>query len=224
MWKLLLIVLVGLLCINSALAEAAPADRLLYQGHGSLRITTAENRVIYIDPYAGEGYDQTADLILVTHGHPDHTAVDLIENRSDDCQVITYQEALVDGEHKTFDLGWVKVEAVEAGNNPNHDINVCVGFIVTLGSGKTVYVTGDTSKTEQMAELAERKLDYAFFCCDGRFNMGVEEAMECAELVGAVHSVPYHMAPGALFDPEIAASFAVEGSCIIEAGQEIVLE
>jgi len=37
---------------------------LLYQGHASLRLTTAEGKVIYIDPYAGTGYDLPADLIL----------------------------------------------------------------------------------------------------------------------------------------------------------------
>ena len=31
--------------------------RLLYQGHGSYRITTGEGKVIYVDPYAGGGYD-----------------------------------------------------------------------------------------------------------------------------------------------------------------------
>ena len=48
-----------LLFTSSALA----APSLLYQGHGSLRITTADNKVIYIDPYAGDGYDLPADLI-----------------------------------------------------------------------------------------------------------------------------------------------------------------
>ena len=46
-----------------------PEARLLYQGHGSLRIVAAKGKVIYIDPYAGKGYDLPADLILVSHGH-----------------------------------------------------------------------------------------------------------------------------------------------------------
>ena len=50
---------------------------LLYQGHGSLRLTTDSGRVIYIDPFAGEGYDAPADLILVTHQHHDHNCTDL---------------------------------------------------------------------------------------------------------------------------------------------------
>ena len=39
---------------------------ILYQGHGSFRLTTSEGSVIYIDPYAGEGYDRPADLVLVS--------------------------------------------------------------------------------------------------------------------------------------------------------------
>ena len=99
----------------SALAEDAPQENtILYQGHGSLRVTTAEGKVIYIDPYAGEGYDAPADLILVTHGHPDHNAVNLIKTKNPDCVTITYKEALAAGEYQQYDLGFVKVEAVQA--------------------------------------------------------------------------------------------------------------
>lgn len=209
-----------LLFASSALA--APA--LLYQGHGSLRITTEDNKVIYIDPYAGEGYDLPADLILVSHGHPDHGAVELISSRSDDCQVIYNTDALVDGEYKTYDLGYATVEAVQAGNNKNHDINVCVGWLVTLPGGISIYATGDTSTTDQMSELASRDIHYAFFVCDGKFNMDLEEASACAELVQARHSIPYHMAPGQLFDQQRAEAFNGPGKMIIAAGEEIELE
>ena len=67
-------------CGHALAEEGQGAPRLLYQGHGSLRIVTAEGKVIYIDPYAGDGYDLPADLILITHGHQDHTAVNLIKN------------------------------------------------------------------------------------------------------------------------------------------------
>lgn len=70
-------------------------------------------------------------------------------------------EALKDGE---FDLGYVSVEAIEAGNNQNHSISECVGYVLTFSNGKKVYVTGDTSKTDQMTELAQQNIDYAFFC------------------------------------------------------------
>lgn len=214
-----------LLCCGLAMAQSsASGPRLLYQGHGSLRIVTADDKVIYIDPYAGDGYDLPADLILVSHGHPDHNAVDLIKNRKDDCQIIYNTDALVDGEYKTFDLGFATVEAVEAGNNKNHDIHECIGWLVTLPGGISVYATGDTSTTDQMAKLADRDIHYAFFVCDGRFNMDMDEASACAKLVGARHSIPYHMAPGKLFDPERAELFNAPNRLILPAGEEILLE
>ena len=214
-----------LLGCGSSLSEGASSGhRLLYQGHGSLRIVTGEGKVIYIDPYAGDGYDLPADLILITHGHQDHTAVNLIKNRNDDCQIITYKEALVNGEYKSYDLGYVTVEAVQAGNNKSHNIRECVGWILTLPGNITAYATGDTSATDQMAELAERSIDYAFFVCDGKYNMDMNEAIACAKLVNAKHSIPYHMAPGKLFDQSIAEQFDVPGKLIIAAGEEIILE
>ena len=221
----ILILTMLLLSYCSAIAETVqPGHKLLYQGHGSLRIVTNEGKVIYVDPYAGEGYDLPADLILVTHGHQDHNAVKLIKNRNDDCRIIYYKDALVKGEYKTFDLGYATVEAVQAGNNRNHNIKECVGWLITLSGGVSVYATGDTSTTEQMSELAERNIHYAFFVCDGKYNMDMEEAIACAKLVNAQHSIPYHMAPGALFDQKRAESFDVPNRLIIPAGEEIILE
>lgn len=195
---------------------------LFYQGHGSLRITTTEGKVIYVDPYIGEGYDLQADAILVSHQHGDHNQLDLIKSRSAECVIITEAQAIKDSEHQTIDLGYVKVEAVEAGNK-NHDPAQCVGFILTLSDGVQVYLSCDTAKTAQMSTFADRKIDYAFFCCDGVYNMDRKEASECAELVKAKHSIPYHMAPGELFNREIAEEFTADGRLIIAAGEEITL-
>jgi len=204
--------------------EETPSGVLLYQGHASIRITTPEGKVIYIDPYAGTGYDVPADLILVTHGHSDHNAINLIQTKNQGCVTITNAEALVSGDHKIFDLDYVTVEAVQAGNNPNHNINVCVGYILTFSDNKSVYISGDTSTTAQMATFAERNLDYAFFCCDGNFNMDTTEASACAALVRAKNSIPYHILPGQLFNREKAELFQVEGRLIVAAGEEIEIK
>lgn len=198
--------------------------KLLYMGHASLRITTAEGKVIYIDPFAGEGYEPAADLILITHDHYDHNAPDKVVNRTPDCRIITWAEALEGGVYQSFDLGYVTVESVEA-YNANHDVQACVGYILTLSDGVTVYVSGDTSTTEQMPLLAEKNIDYAFFCCDGVYNMDMDEAAACASLVGAKHSIPYHMiaADAGLFDRGRAEQFDAPGSMILELGEEIDL-
>ena len=201
------------------------ASKLLYQGHASVRITTPEGKTIFVDPFMGEGYDAPADLILITHDHYDHTQTKLIKTKNADCQTITWKEALKGG-HQTFDLGYVRVEAVEAGYNRNHNVKKCVGYILTFSNGATLYLTGDTSTTPQMKELADRKLDYAFFCCDGVYNMDVQEAIECALSVGAKHSIPYHMVPANKdgFDQSVAESFDVPGRIIVKPGEELILE
>ena len=123
------------------------ATKLYYQGHGSLRLTTADGRVIYLDPYAGDGYDKSADIILVTHQHDDHNQIKLVTQKPG-CKIITNAEALEGGKHNTFTVGDITIEAVEAGNK-NHDPKLCVGYIVSV-DGFKIYFPGDTSKTKSM--------------------------------------------------------------------------
>ena len=208
-------------------AEQMTAPILLYMGQASIRIVTPENKVIYIDPYVGDAYDLPADLILVTHSHFDHSAVDRVEKRSEGCRVITWEEALANGEHQTFTLPYVTVQAVEAGYNRWHDVRSCVGYVLSFTNGAGVYVSGDTSTTEQMKEMAGMGIDYAFFCCDGVYNMGPEEAARCAEMVGAKHNIPYHNSTensGEMFDRELAEQWAAPNRLIVYPGEEIELE
>lgn len=213
--------------METKLPETAAA-RLLYLGHGSVRIVTPEEKVIYIDPYAPGDYSLPADLILVTHDHFDHCKYDCIESRQPDCTVITQVEALAGGEHHSFELPYVTVQAVEAGNNKNHSIQSCVGYVLTLSDGVKVYLSGDTSETAQMAEMADMAIDYAFFCCDGVYNMDDAEAARCAALVGAKHNIPYHNHPagrdGKYFDAEKAARFPADNLLVILPGEEIELQ
>ena len=196
------------------------ATKLYYQGHGSLRLTAADGRVIYLDPYAGDGYDKNADIILVTHQHDDHNKIELIKQKPG-CRIITNVEALEGGKHNTFTVGDITIEAVEA-NNKNHDPKLCVGFIVTV-DGIKVYFPGDTSKTKSMESFSKKKIDYAMFPCDGFYNMDPNEAAECAKLIGARVNIPIHLKPGALFDREMAESFKGPNRLIVAAGEEITL-
>ena len=213
--------------METTIPEPDKAPVLLYMGQASMRIVTPENKVIYIDPYAGDAYELPADLILVTHDHFDHCAVDRVENRSDDCVIITQEEALENGKHQVYELDYVTVEAVEAGYNRWHDVRDCVGYVLTFSNGVSLYVTGDTSTTKQMAEMSEMNIDYAFFCCDGVYNMGLEEAAHCAELVGAKYNIPYHNSTsnrGEMFDRELAEHFEASNRLIVYPGEELELK
>jgi len=180
-------------------------------------LTTDEGVVVFIDPFVGIGYDMPADIILVSHQHHDHNKIDLITQKSG-CIIITNDEALAGGKHNSFSVKGVEIEAVAA-ENKNHSPDQCVGFIITA-DGLKLYFSCDTGKTAQMAEFKAKKLDYAFLCCDGFYNMGLDEAAECAEIIGARHNVPVHLKPGSLFDRNLAEKFAGPNRLIIEAGEE----
>lgn len=191
--------------------------QLLYQGHASLRIITKEGKVIYIDPYAGEGYDKPADLVLITHEHYDHNAVHLLKLKPETI-VIRSKDALQNGVYFSFDYFGVHIEAVPA-SNKNHNVNECVGYLLEL-EGTVIYVAGDTSFVPFMEEkLAKRHIDYAFLPIDGIYNMDPEEASRVANIIKPDHLLPYHTHPGMLFDVAQVMKVHYDGGMLLQAGK-----
>lgn len=197
-------------------------DKIMYQGRASVRIVTRDDKVIYVDPFAGDGYDVPADLILVTHEHFDHNKVELVKKMNPGCRIIRSGDAV--GQDQ-FDLGYAKVVVVKAGNNPNHSVDECVGYVIVLRSGVSIYISGDTSTTDDVDRIAKMGIDYAFYCCDGEYNMDIDEAMDVAKKIGAKHSIPYHVTGDITdtFDRARAEKFCVSGKMILDYGQEIEL-
>ena len=193
--------------------------KLLYQGNGSCRLTADDGRVIYLDPYAGEGYDLPADLILVTHQHHDHNQVHRCTQKQT-CRIITNVEALEGGRHNRFELDGIIIQAAEA-RNRMHSPKKCVGYLITL-NGTKLYASGDTSKTAQMADFAALELDYALFPGDGVFNMGPRGAAACARLCGARHNILIHVNPF-LSHRKIAEKWTAPNKLTLLAGEEIAL-
>ncbi|MBC3798553.1 MBL fold metallo-hydrolase [Acetobacterium tundrae] len=195
--------------------------KLLYQGHGSYRIVTDNGIVIYVDPFAGEGYDLPADLVLVSHEHPDHNKLSLL-NQKKGCTILRPETILIGGVYGSRKIDDISIQAVPA-YNAKHDKNHCVGYLIEL-DGIKIYASGDTSFTDYMSDvLSKEKIAYALLPIDGIFNMNPEEASKCAEVIGAIHTIPIHMKPGALFDRQIAQSFVSKGRLILAPKEEIIL-
>ena len=217
-------------CGHIAKREGAVMAKMLYQGHGSYRFTLDDGTVVYVDPFAGKGYDLPADLILVTHEHFDHNQVEKMPH-APACQVVRASDVHpAAGEYLTIEVCGVRITGVQACNK-NHPINDCVGMLLEL-DGVTFYVSGDTSMTDDMrsGKLAEAGIDYATFPGDGFYNMDVAEASECAKLVAARHSIPIHLVPvndptdaSQLFSRERAEAFSGPGRIILEPGDMLDL-
>lgn len=196
-------------------------NSIYYQGHASLRLTTDQGHVVYIDPYAGDGYDQKADLILISHQHYDHNQIDL-PAKKDDCIIWQNFDLLKDGIYQIKTFHEISVEGVPAYNN-NHAKNECVGFIIAFNS-LTIYIAGDTSTTDMMKSFKALHFDYAFLPCDGIYNMDITEAIQCANVIQAKRVIPYHTSPKSLFDLNRAKKFTADNTVILRPGETLNLD
>ena len=199
--------------------EIAKYPTLTFIGHASVKLKTLAGDVIYIDPYFDGDYSEPADYILVTHGHRDHNGLEKC-TQAEDCKVILWSDALVDGEYKTFDFESFTIEAVPSGDNKNHKLNDNVGYIINM-DGVSVYHAGDTSMNEGKEAIKEKKIDYAMYPVDGIYNMGTKEATEVADLIGATYNIPIHGSNNFL---EQALEFSPKGKLFIMIGQTIDLK
>ena len=196
-------------------------SKLLFQGHGSYRIITDNNTVIYVDPFLGDGYELPADVILVTHEHSDHNHVEL-PAKKEDTIIIRHGDLHPDERYAEATFKGIGIEAVEAYNS-NHKKEECVGYILRF-DGLVIYASGDTSLTDDMKDkIPSYHVDYALLPIDGIYNMDPVEASKCADYIKAKHTIPIHMKPMELFDENQANKFIHDSRLIVKAGEEIEL-
>ncbi len=194
--------------------------------HASVQIKT-ENQNIYIDPSTkGTGLKkddfESADLILVTHGHQDHFDKGIIKKiRKLGSPIIAPENlkkemgggivwGMSAGEHMVINDGTV-IWAVPAYNvkrfrkpgEPFHPLGQGLGYIIKV-EGKKIYHAGDTDLIPQMKELPE--LDVALVPSGGTYTMDMTEASQAVLLMKPKVAIPMHLR-GA--DPE-ALKTAVE--------------
>jgi L-ascorbate metabolism protein UlaG (beta-lactamase superfamily) len=168
-------------------------------------------KVIYIDPAKPANFAglPKADLILITHEHPDHVDQDLtsIKAISKPETKIWATEAVAkfvpnamifyNGEIKRLDRdGWM-IEVVPAYNLTRgpakgelyHPKGVGNGYILALG-GKRIYFSGDTEATPEMRAL--KNIDLAVLCMNLPYTMTPEEAADAVRSFKPKQVMPYH--------------------------------
>ena len=176
-------------------------------GHATLMMSFG-GKIIYIDPvsqYADYTKLPKADLILITHEHPDHLDLKAIEMIKTGKTLIVTTEtvarqlpgsiALKNGDEKT--ITGLKIEAVAAYNLvnmrspgvPYHFSGIGNGYIVTFGD-KRLYIAGDTENIPEMKNL--RNIDIAFLPMNLPYTMTPEMVADAVKSFRPGIVYPYH--------------------------------
>ncbi|MEM4791104.1 MAG: MBL fold metallo-hydrolase [Thermofilum sp.] len=124
--------------------------------------------------------------VLYSHSHPRH-APGVVPREA----LAPFLGSVKPGSQ--VDLGWARVEAVEAYNpweGAPHPKGFGVGFLVELG-GLRVYYAGDTSFVEELSSLPAG-LEVAVLPVGGGAVMTPEEAFEAVRTLKPVLTLPVH--------------------------------
>ena len=192
---------------SDVLPTSAGDLKITFVGHGSLMFAY-QGAVIHVDPY-GKLADYTklpkADLLVITHEHPDHLdAATITTLRTTNTAVVltaacsaqvTGGTVLKNGEVQT--VKGVRIEAVPAYNlvhkrndgTPFHPRGAGNGYLFTFGD-RRVYVAGDTENTPEMKALTG--IDVAFLPMNLPYTMTPEMVADAARAFKPKILYPYH--------------------------------
>ena len=180
-------------------------SNLHWLGHDAFRID-GDGVVIYLDPFMiKEG--PKADLILITHDHPDHCSpADVAKIQKPETVIVTVAQAAakLKGQIKTVKPGdELTIQGISIKSIPAYNVNKFrspgvpfhpresgyVGFIITV-KGQRIYHAGDTDFIPEMKGIGA---DIALLPVSGIYVMTAEEAVEAATAIKPKLAIPMHV-------------------------------
>ncbi|MBL7661405.1 metal-dependent hydrolase [bacterium] len=194
-----------------------------FLGHSTTLITTEAGKKVLVDAFLSENPacpenlkdPGKIDLIILTHGHADHTGdiITLAKKYSPKiCAAYELQSLLVqDGIPETLmermnkggsvKIGDLKISLTQAFHSSSYDAldgktyyagEPC-GVVVTLESGRTIYHAGDTGLFSDMRLIGERyQPEVALLPIGDRFTMDPHDAAIATSLIKPKTIIPIH--------------------------------
>jgi len=189
-------------------------------GHSTFLFLSPGGKRILIDPWLTTNPScpdaskkvRDLDLMLVTHGHDDHSSDAVAIARATGARVIAPYELAVWLQHK----GLQEVTGMNPGGTlsalglaitmvpANHSSSVvddgrvvyaglATGYVIRFENGLTIYFAGDTSLFGDMRLIAEmHRPAIAFLPIGDLYTMGPEQAAKACELLAVKQVVPMH--------------------------------
>jgi len=197
-----------------------PKLSFTWLGHATFIFRTPGGKRIIMDPWVRTNpscpesakHVGALDLMLITHGHGDHTSDAVSIGRSSGAHAVApYELALwlqkkglqhVTGMNPggTLHMLGVSVTMVPAVHSSSVEddgqivyTGIATGYVITFEDGTTVYFAGDTSIFGDMRLIAEiYKPSIAFLPIGDLYTMGPEQAAKACELLNVAQVVPMH--------------------------------
>lgn len=225
-------------------------------GHATFLFRTPGGKRLIVDPWikTNPACPESAhnvgavDLMLLTHGHGDHTGDAVTLARGANAQVVAPHELAVILQKKglqkvtgmnpggTITTLGLTVTMVNAVHSSSIEVDgamvyagLATGYIVAFENGLTIYLAGDTSVFGDMRLIAELyRPSVAFLPIGDLYTMGPKEAAMATELLSVSRVVPMHYGtfPALTGTPaELRKLVAPKGVEVIEAqpGVEMAL-
>ena len=189
-------------------------------GHATFTFHSPGGKRIIMDPWVSTNpstpesskHVGALDLMLITHGHGDHTHDAVSIGRSSGAHVVApYELALwlqkkglqhVTGMNPggTLHMLGLSITMVPAVHSSSADdgghvvyTGIATGYVIKFEDGMTVYFAGDTSIFGDMRLIGEMyKPSIGFLPIGDLYTMGPEEAAKACELLGITQVVPMH--------------------------------
>ena len=194
---------------------------ITWLGHATFLLQSPGGKSILVDPWiTGNPTSPDAakklpplDLILITHGHADHTGDAVAVARSSGAPVVAPYEVSVwlgkKGLQKvtgmnpggTLHMLGLSITMVPAMHSSSVEedgqiiyLGVATGYVITFEDGLTIYYSGDTSIFGDMRLIGEYyKPDVVLIPIGGHFVMDPRDAAHATrEMLKPKHAIPIH--------------------------------
>lgn len=173
--------------------------------YGSACICISLGKTIYIDPafLFDDDIKEKADIICITHPHPDHYHLETIKKILKKETIIVSNPAITDEVKKnlnanvrdlipgeTINIEGILITGISAYSRSAHPKeNNWLGFLIEI-EGVKIYHTGDSMLTDEMKSIIG--VDIMFTDVRDIYMMNSEETIKAASILKPKYLVPIH--------------------------------